>query len=155
MSRRSLLKGGGAAVAGLSVMQVAGPAHAFPGGHGEEVIPWSDQPDPVPPPLELPQLVWEELDSFLTPADKFFVVSHYGNPDVPAAGWSLSIGGLVANPLTLTLDDLKGRPRREVTFTLECSGNTGLPFFIGGIGNARWAGARLAPFLERAGVLEQ
>ena len=49
----------------------------------------------------------------------------------------MSIGGLVARPLTLTLDDLKSRPRREVTFTLECSGNTGLPFFIGGIGNAR------------------
>ena len=40
-------------------------------------------------------------------------------------------------------------------FTLECSGNTGLPFFIGGIGNARWGGARLAPLLEEAGVLEE
>ena len=35
MSRRSLLKGGGAALAGLSTMQVAGPAHAFPGGRDE------------------------------------------------------------------------------------------------------------------------
>jgi DMSO/TMAO reductase YedYZ molybdopterin-dependent catalytic subunit len=156
MSRRTLLKGGGAAIAGVSALQVAGPAHAFPGGRGEEVIPWLDQPAPVPEGLDLPNLlVWEELDSFLTPADNFFVVSHYGNPVVPAAGWSLSIGGLVAEPLTLTLDDLKSRPRREVTFTLECSGNTGFPFFIGGIGNARWAGARLAPLLERAGILEQ
>ena len=40
-------------------------------------------------------------------------------------------------------------------FTLECSGNTGLPFFIGGIGNARWAGAPLAPFLRRAGISEE
>jgi hypothetical protein len=44
MSRRALLKGGGAALAGLSALQVAGPAHAFPGGPGEEVIPWVDQP---------------------------------------------------------------------------------------------------------------
>ena len=31
----------------------------------------------------------------------------------------------------------------------------GLNFFIGGIGNARWGGARLAPLLEEAGVLEE
>jgi DMSO/TMAO reductase YedYZ molybdopterin-dependent catalytic subunit len=44
-----------------------------------------------------------------------------------------------------------------VEFTLECSGNTGtgLDFFIGGIGNARWAGTRLAPLLHEARVLEQ
>jgi DMSO/TMAO reductase YedYZ molybdopterin-dependent catalytic subunit len=55
----------------------------------------------------------------------------------------------------LTLADLMARPRREVDFTIECSGNTGLPFFIGGVGNARWAGTPLAPVLKRAGVLEQ
>ena len=38
---------------------------------------------------------------------------------------------------------------------MECSGNHGLPFFIGGIGNARWAGTPLAPLLKQAGVLEQ
>ena len=30
LSRRTLLKGGGAALAGLSVLRLAGPAHAFP-----------------------------------------------------------------------------------------------------------------------------
>jgi DMSO/TMAO reductase YedYZ molybdopterin-dependent catalytic subunit len=56
--------------------------------------------------------------------------------------------------LALTLADIKARPRQEVTFTVECSGNTGLPFFNGGIGNARWAGTPLAPILEEAGVLD-
>jgi DMSO/TMAO reductase YedYZ molybdopterin-dependent catalytic subunit len=155
MSRRGLLKGGGAAIAGLSAFQVAGPAHAFPGERGEEVIPWLDQPAPNPVPDVLQNLlVWEELDSWLTPADNFFVVSHYGNQALSEASWRLSIGGLVARPQTLTLADLKARPRREVTFTMECSGNTGLPFFIGGVGNARWAGTPLAPLLERAGVGE-
>jgi DMSO/TMAO reductase YedYZ molybdopterin-dependent catalytic subunit len=37
---------------------------------------------------------------------------------------------------------------------MECSGNTGLPFFSGGIGNATWAGTPLAPLLEEAGVQE-
>jgi DMSO/TMAO reductase YedYZ molybdopterin-dependent catalytic subunit len=156
MSRRGLLKGGGAAIAGLSTLQVAGPAHAFPGEPGDEVIPWLDQPAPNPLPNVLQNLlVWEDLDSWLTPADNFFVVSHYGNQTLSEADWHLSIGGLVARPQSLTLADVKARPRREVTFTLECSGNTGLPFFIGGVGNARWAGTPLAPLLERAGIREQ
>jgi DMSO/TMAO reductase YedYZ molybdopterin-dependent catalytic subunit len=155
MSRRTLIKGGGAAFAGLTVLRVAGPAHAFPGHPGEEVVlPWLDQPEE--PPFPIPnQLKWEALDSWLTPADDFFVVSHYNQPALDATGWRLDIGGLVARPGSLTLADLKARPRREVTFTLECSGNTGLPFFIGGIGNARWAGAPLAPLLKQAGVLEE
>ena len=69
----------------------------------------------------------------------------------------MDITGLVARPQSLTLADMKARARHEVDFTLECSGNngTGLAFFIGGIGNARWAGTPLAPLLEEAGVLEQ
>ena len=56
--------------------------------------------------------------------------------------------------MTLALADIKARPRQEVTFTIECSGNHGLPFFIGGIGNAHWAGTPLAPILKDAGVLD-
>jgi hypothetical protein len=44
ISRRTMLKGGGTAVAGLTAMQVAGSARAFPGHPGDEVIPWLDQP---------------------------------------------------------------------------------------------------------------
>src|SRR5205823_8961419 len=115
MSRRTLLKGGGAAIAGLSALQVAGPAHAFPGsGPGEEVIPWLDQP-PEPPFPDTRFLKWEELDSFYTDPAKFMIVSHYGNPpDVSVEAWRLGIGGLVARPQSLSLADLKARPRREV-----------------------------------------
>ncbi len=38
--------------------------------------------------------------------------------------------------------------------TMECSGNTGLPFLIGAVGNARWAGTPLAPLLARSGILD-
>ena len=155
MSRRTLLKGGGAAVAGLTAVHVAGPAHAFPGHPGDEVIPWLDQPAENPVPQIVPrQLVWEELDSWLTPVDEFFIVSHYGNPALSEATHRLEVSGMVARPRSLTLADLRARPRREVTFTLECSGNTGLPFLTGAVGNARWTGTPLAPLLERAGILE-
>jgi DMSO/TMAO reductase YedYZ molybdopterin-dependent catalytic subunit len=156
MSRRTLLKGGGAVLAGATVLSASGPARAFPGEPGDEVLPWLDQPTASPlPPANLGQLlVWEELDSRLTPADAFFVVNHYGTPEITATDWRLAIAGLVAHPASLTLDDVKAREHREVEFTLECSGNTGLPFFIGGIGNAIWGGTPLAAVLERAGVLQ-
>jgi DMSO/TMAO reductase YedYZ molybdopterin-dependent catalytic subunit len=150
MSRRTLLKGGGAALAGLTTMQVAGPAHAFPGERDEVVIPWVDRQLLTEPPFV--QLEWEKLDSWLTPIGEFFVVYHF---DVPPAGertGSLGITGLVDNPQSLSLADLKQRSRREQTVTLECSGNHGFPDFTGAVGNARWAGTPLAPLLERTGL---
>ncbi|MDQ5826826.1 MAG: twin-arginine translocation signal domain-containing protein [Chloroflexota bacterium] len=110
VSRRTLLKGG-AAVAGLTVLQVAGPAQAFPGHAGEEedsagaadqpdladamahgdaeVIPWLDQPAPNPVPANVGNLlVWEELDSWRIPSEDFFFVNHFGQPTgLDAATW--------------------------------------------------------------------
>ena len=102
-------------------------------------------------------VVWEELDSWLTPPAAFHEVTHYGIPsglDTLAATWRVRVAGLVAHPLSLSLADIKDRPRREIDFTLECSGNhgTGLTFATGFIGNARWAGTPLAPVLEQAGL---
>ncbi len=155
ISRRTLVKQGGAALAGLSVLRLAGPTHAFRGQSGGEVIPWLDQPEPNPAPEAIvQQLEWEQLDSWITPNDQFFVIKHFNEPQLREDDWHLQISGLVERPLTLTLDELKARARREVTFTLECSGNTGLPFFTGGIGNATWAGTPLAPLLEEAGIQE-
>jgi DMSO/TMAO reductase YedYZ molybdopterin-dependent catalytic subunit len=156
VSRRALLKGAGATLAGLSVIQVAGSAQAFAGDSEDgQVVPWLD----VPPPNPLPQVIvrqldWEQLDSRLTPQDQFFVVQHYGQPVLSESAYRLGVVGLVANTQSLTLADLKARARQEIEFTLECSGNTGLPFFIGGVGNAIWAGTPLASVLERACVLD-
>lgn len=153
LSRRTLLQGGGAAISGLSVLRLAGPAHAFPRTQDAVVIPWLDQPEPNPAPeVIVQQLDWEQLDSWLTPEDQFFVIKHFNLPELSERDWRLVIGGLVERPLTLTLADLKARERQEVTVTLECSGNSGLPFFTGGIGNATWAGTPLASLLDEAAV---
>jgi DMSO/TMAO reductase YedYZ molybdopterin-dependent catalytic subunit len=155
ISRRTLLQGGGAALAGLSVLRVAGPTSAFQTPVTGEVIPWLDQPEPNPvPEVIVQQLDWEQLDSWITPNDQFFVIKHFNQPELTEADYRLDISGLVDQHMTLSLDELKARERQEVTFTLECSGNTGLPFFDGGIGNAAWAGTPLAALLEEAGVAE-
>ena len=150
IARRNLLKGGGAAL-GLTVMRISGPISAF-GQTGETVIPWLDQPPPLPSGAPTGKLLkWEEISRF-TPADNFFFVQHYGRPTLSETTWRLDIAGLIDRPRSLTLADLRGRERKEVEFTLECSGNSSAPFFTGGIGNARWAGAALAPLLEEAGI---
>ena len=155
ISRRSVLKGGGAALAGLSVLRLAGPAAAFQDTAGGEVIPWLDQLEENPvPEVIVQQLDWEDLDSWTTPNADFFVIKHFEEPILDEVDWTLEITGLVDTPMTLTLADLQDRQRQAVTFTMECSGNTGLPFFTGGIGNAEWAGTSLAALLEEAGVQE-
>jgi DMSO/TMAO reductase YedYZ molybdopterin-dependent catalytic subunit len=157
ISRRTALShlaGGGLAIAGWALLSRQ-MAYAAPLQAGDEVIPWLDQPAENPVPQVIAnQLVWENLDSWITPNEEFFSIAHYNRPVIDAKKWQLQVTGLVKKPLTLTLDQIKARPRQEVTYTLECSGNTGLPFFWGGIGNAKWAGTPLAPILKEAGVLD-
>jgi len=152
LSRRDLLAAGGATLAGWALLN-AHFAYAAPLQAGEAVIPWLDQmaENPVPQ-IIANQLVWEEVDSWITPNAKFFSIAHYNRPQIDAKQWQLEITGLVKKPLTLTLEQIKARKKAEVTFTVECSGNHGLPFFWGGIGNAKWGGTSLAALLKEAGV---
>ena len=150
VSRRDLLIRGGV-FAGLSFLNPMLVARLLPAQEGEEVIPFLDQP-PEPPSGGRNLLNWEELDSWITPNSKFFRVGHYDKPVIKEKDWKLEIAGLVDRPLSLTLGDLKKRERRELAYTLECSGNHGFPWFVGAVGNARWAGTSLAPLLKEAGI---
>src|SRR5690606_28203321 len=156
ISRRTLVKRGAIASAGLGALRLAAPVYAVQTPVGADVIPWLDQPEPNPvPDVIVRQLEWEQLDQWTTPTDQFFVIKHFNEPQLAEADWSLALSGLVNTPMTLSLADIKAQPREEVTFTIECSGNTGLPFFHGGVGNATWAGTPLTPLLEEAGIMEE
>ncbi len=157
IARRSLLARGGGALAGLALLDSAF-ATAFAAQPGEEVIAWFDQPPPVPEGAkEIIQNLqpWEELvESFITPNKKFYSIAHYGRPAIDAPSWSLEIGGLVRRPRSFTLAELKARPRREVTFTIECSGDRGLPFLFSAVSTAKWVGTPLASILTEADPLD-
>ena len=149
MQRRDLLING--AMAGVALLS----ERAFGQSAGRTTIPWTDQPAAVPPPLESVArglTPWEDLDSWVTPNDKFFSIAHYNRPRIDTGTWRLDISGQVAKPRSLSLDQLKALPRHEVTFTLECSGDNGLPFLQSAIGNARWAGASLSEVLKAAEI---
>lgn len=88
----------------------------------------------------------------ITPPGDHYQVSKnllFSDPRVDAARWRLDVHGLVARPLSLSLDDLLAMPAVEQYATLACIGN-GVP--ARAVGTALWTGVPLAAVLERAGV---
>ena len=74
--RRDFLTYGSAAFAGLTALR-SSLARAFPARPGEEVVPWADQPPPVPMrPASVVQNLpkWEDLNTWLTPNEQFFSI---------------------------------------------------------------------------------
>src|SRR5213082_4070748 len=65
----------------------------------------------------------EALRYDVTPVGLHYLLIHYDIPAVDPDAWTLTIGGRVASPLRLTLDDLRARPAVELTATMECAGN--------------------------------
>ncbi|HEX6917732.1 MAG TPA: molybdopterin-dependent oxidoreductase, partial [Phycicoccus sp.] len=104
----------------------------------------------------------EALRYDVTPAGLHYLLIHYDIPAVDPTAFRLSIGGHVARPLTLTMDDLRARPSVTATVTLECAGNgralldprpISQPWLHGAVGNATWTGTPLAPLLAEADPL--
>ncbi len=150
LSRRRALVEGGTALAALALFERS--LFAW-GREGEQTVPFLDQPTSPPPTLpDLNLLDWQSLGSWITPNRSFFRIGHYGIPKLDPQTWKLEITGLVASPRAYRLEDIRALPRKELVFTLECSGNSGFGWFQGGIGNARWGGTPLASVLEKAGV---
>jgi DMSO/TMAO reductase YedYZ molybdopterin-dependent catalytic subunit len=80
---------------------------------------------------------------------------------IQLSDWRLGIEGLVKQEISLSFEDIKRLPRKEVADTLECSGNSrsllkdkasGNPWTIGGVGNAVWGGAWLKDVLAISGL---
>jgi DMSO/TMAO reductase YedYZ molybdopterin-dependent catalytic subunit len=96
------------------------------------------------------------LESPITPTSLHFVRRNFALPEHDGR---LSIGGAVAHPFTLTLDDLCEMPRKDLAVTLECAGNArlgqvplpvGEPWTGNAVSTARWAGVLLSEVLGKA-----
>lgn len=88
-------------------------------------------------------------EHLITPLSEFYVQSYALPSRIKLEDWRLKISGAVAKPLTLAFDDILAAPQEDFNLTMECIGNP-----TGGnlIGNARWRGTPLLPFLEQAGI---
>lgn len=96
----------------------------------------------------------DALDGVATPNHLFYVRSHFPSvPDFDPRTWRLTLDDLADRPLSLSLDELRAMPRRELTCTLECAGNGGQGNRLrrGGVSTARWGGVSLAVVLRLAG----
>jgi sulfite oxidase len=154
--RRDFLIGAGQLTAGLALMPWL-PESAFAQTvikGKERLIVRSIRPEDLETPVSL-------LNTWITPNDLFYVRHHLYAARVDVNEWKLTVGGEVENSVTLTLDELKRAPKHTVTVTLECAGNgraffdppvAGIQWEKGAVGTARFAGARLADILKRAGV---
>ncbi len=155
--RRTILKsgialGGAAATAGMPFWSKLALAQ------GEELVPFTDMPEnyTVPPvtPGGFHYLDTRGIDSFYTPNDDFYIVQHYGQPEIPDAEYRLNITGLVDRPIEFTLDELKSQEKFEIDAGFECGGNNP-NIFHGLIGNAKWGGVRVRDLLNQAGVQDR
>jgi len=104
----------------------------------------------------------EYFNTWLTPAQHFFVRNHMHEPStLDPAEWKLNIGGEVEKPYTLSLAQLSKLETHAIVNTLECAGNgrafqnpkvPGVQWAKGAVGNGRFSGPRLRDVLVRAGV---
>ncbi len=167
LTRRVVLAGAGTALAAPALAQKlidlglpGGPSERlleprFP-GKGEMIVQRIR-----PPVLETPMAVFDQ--GTITPNDRFFVRWNWDFPTrINAAAHRVTLGGAVARPLSLPLDEIAGAGEHvEVVAINQCAGNgrglsdprvTGTQWGNGAMGNARWTGVRLRDVLEQAGV---
>ena len=150
-TRREILKGGGLALAGLSVFGV--PEWALPAlAESETLVPFTDLPENMnlTPSADRRILDIRKIDGPFTPKDQFFTTQHYGHPEVDLATFRLKVSGLVERPKSLSLEELRKMGRAELVAGFECSGNR-RPL-QGLSGNGRWTGVPLKTVLDSAGV---
>lgn len=147
LTRRNALRTGSVAIA-VALARMSSPVFAFPGeGDDEELVPFRNMPRTGPNRLD-----WETLDEWITPQDQVFSVQHYGIPEFDAQNLQLDITGLVEEPRTFTLDELKSLPKHDQLMTLECSGNGASKGFMNAVYNSKWTGTLLAPILKSCGL---
>jgi DMSO/TMAO reductase YedYZ molybdopterin-dependent catalytic subunit len=108
--------------------------------------------------LETP---FDQVDSYLTPTELFYIRSHFPAPKLELASYKLRIDGAARKPLSLSYRQLRDMPSETRVATLECAGNSrvflvpqvaGAQWELGAVDNAEWTGVPLAALLERAGL---
>jgi DMSO/TMAO reductase YedYZ molybdopterin-dependent catalytic subunit len=150
-SRRKVLKGGM-----LAAGAAAAPSFILPAlAQGERLVPFTDVPESFQiPPQQPNSTYWQdtrEISEFVTDNEDFYLVQHYGQPEVDNDAWRLRVTGMVDNELELSLSDLMSGDTVDQQVGFECGGNS-QRLFHGLIGNANWRGVSLRDILQRAGI---
>ncbi|CAN5690225.1 sulfite oxidase [soil metagenome] len=113
--------------------------------------------------LRNPGIQLEGLRYPITPIGMHYLLIHFDIPHVDPTTYELPVTGLVRNPLRLTLEEIKSRPKVTMPVMMECGGNgrahlspraISAPWHDEAVGCAEWTGTALRPILEEAGLLD-
>ena len=167
MDRRNFLKGGIAAVAGLSSVQMIPKANASANlppnlpewqrhlGPGVVAKPYGDPSEfedlqrrtvpwlTVDAASSISMTPLQDLEGIITPSGVVFERYHGGIPNVNPDQHRLIIHGLVERPLVLTMDDLRRFPSVSQIRFIECPANGGM----------EWRGAQMEALQFTHGML--
>ncbi len=125
--------------------------------HPDFIVRQQDPFNGGPPPEQL-------AAGFVTTNALFFVRNHGGVPTVDRAAYRLTVDGLMEQPLTLSIADLRRFPRATVGATLQCAGNRRvemmaykpipdeLPWGTEAVSHGEWSGVRLSDLLAAADI---
>jgi DMSO/TMAO reductase YedYZ molybdopterin-dependent catalytic subunit len=106
--------------------------------------------------LEMP---FETAESFITPAELFYVRTHFPIPKIDRDGWWLHVQGEVEKSFAINYQELVQLESVTVPVTLECAGNNrnflepkvkGVQWGLGAVGTGEWTGVPLSVLLDRA-----
>ncbi|MEO8372866.1 MAG: molybdopterin-dependent oxidoreductase [Candidatus Solibacter sp.] len=150
MSRRESLKQGlslaGLLALGDSVLPVL--------AQGETDVPFTDYPATFTAGgTGIPRRTFDirTLDGFTVPADKFFVLQHFNQPQIDPGTYRLKLSGMVSKPVELSLAELRKMRSTDLVAGYECSGNSPRSFqSLSSCG--RFTGIPLRDVLKHAGV---
>lgn len=152
LDRRTMLKRTATLGAAATLPQWAMPALA----QGEVLVPFSDMPADFSRGPALPGGTHfqdtRQISDFYSANEDFYVVQHYGQPQVDVDSFRLKVTGLVENEREYSLADLQRKSQVSIDAGFECGGNRGPGLFQGLIGNANWRGVRLNDILDECGI---
>jgi len=158
-SRRAFLARAGGAALALAVAGLALDRLLAGLGRAQETAGALPTPSAQPTPRLVSTPGYVAAEAFvpapgtrpeLTPLEQFYRIDiNLSPPRVDVAQWRLAVDGLVAQPLSLTYQELLAMPSHELYATLECISNE-----VGGdlISTTRFTGVRLADVLNRTGL---
>ncbi len=164
LTRRDFLKAsliaGGSLLVGFDKMSLLAPSKGedkdlFQGGKQLGILDFVGE---TPSPLDtvfgagLDGRLYTDLSSMtpgnlVTPIEKFYVRTRASELLENEKPWLIRLGGLVKQPLNLTLEDLKSMVKPAGLHLLECAGNARTTRF-GTLSVADWAGAPLSEVLD-------
>lgn len=103
-----------------------------------------------------PPLISGQVIDFRRPSDMtdritstrdLVVLTHMSGPQITVTDWRLDVAGLVDEPVSITIEELRGFPKKTVESVLKCSGSPRMPTIPNRqVANVEWGGSAFVSY---------